>query len=55
MSQTDILIRAVNSANCLAAVAIIIIGGPHERVEGNPGIVRGSLNRIVTRNFLAQF
>ena len=35
MSQTDILIRAVNPANCLAAVALIIIGGPHKRVEGN--------------------
>ena len=35
MSQTDILIRAVNSANCLAAVALIIIGGPHKRVEEN--------------------
>ena len=34
MSQTDILIRAVNPANCLAAVAIII-GDPHKRVEGN--------------------
>ena len=35
MSQTDILIRAVNPANCLAAVALIIIGDPHKRVEGN--------------------
>ena len=35
MSQTDILIRAVNPANCLSAVAVIIIGGTHKRVEGN--------------------
>ena len=35
MSQTDILIRAVNSANCLAAVALINIGGPHKRAEEN--------------------
>ena len=35
MSQTDILIRAVNSANCLAAVALINIGGPHKREEEN--------------------
>ena len=35
MSQTDIIIRAVISVNCLAAVALIIIGGPHKRVEGN--------------------
>ena len=34
MSQTDILIRAVNSANCLAAVALINIGGPHKKTEG---------------------
>ena len=33
MSQTDILIRAVNPANCLAAV--IIIAGHHIRAEGN--------------------
>ena len=35
MSQTDILIRAVNPANCLAAVALIIIGGPHKMAVGN--------------------
>ena len=34
MSQTDILIRAVNSANCLGAVAAIIIGDPYKRAVG---------------------
>ena len=31
MSQTDILIRAVNSANCLGAVAAFIIGDPYKK------------------------
>ena len=34
MSQTDILIRAVNPANCLAAVALINIGSPHKQEKG---------------------
>ena len=35
MSQTDILILAVNWANCLGAVAAIIIGDPYLMAVGN--------------------